>query len=585
MKPSRRDILRGAGVAGMAAGTTALPGCEELASGGAHEHPAPSDEGGITVETIAEAEKLQGVSFTASERALMLEELEEKVQTFANLRAIETPNDLAPASIFNPRLPRKRIGSQKNTLAIGGTYDAPIPTGDGRARAIAHASVAQQGVWLRAGAITSAELTEIYLARIAEHDGALNAFVTPIPEIARTQAARADKDFADGRDRGPLHGIPYGLKDLADVKNVRTTWGAAPYKERVSEDDADIVRRLYRAGAVLLGKTTLGAIARGDRWFGGRTNNPWNPKEGSSGSSAGSAAATAAGLCSFAIGTETLGSLISPSERCGVATVRPTFGRISRAGLMALAWSLDKVGPLCRSVEDTALVLSVLNGYDADDPATARVGFSYDGKATLSDMTVGYVPAWFDDEGDETDRAALAALKGLGVAVKEITWPDVDFASLRQIVAVESAAAFADLTLTDRDDELTRQGENAWPNTWRAARFVSAVDYVQMDRLRRKLMADVGALFDDVDAIIGPNFAGGALLATNMTGHPQLAFRAGFTQRTARGGDDENSAGETFRAPRNVSLWGDLFQEGKLIALGAALEETLRAHAETPPGF
>jgi Asp-tRNA(Asn)/Glu-tRNA(Gln) amidotransferase A subunit family amidase len=355
----------------------------------------------------------------------------------------------------------------------------------------------------------------------------------------------------------------------------------------VATEDADIVRKLKGAGAILLGKTACGAIAYGDRWFGGVTKNPWNAAEGSSGSSAGSASATAAGLCAFAIGTETLGSIISPSERCGTAGLRPTFGRVSRAGVMALCWSLDKVGAICRSVEDTAIVLSQINGYDADDPAAARFGFAYDGKTDPSSLVVGYVPAWFE-EGDAADRAALDALKSLGVTLKEFPWPKMDFSALEQIVLVEAAAAFSELTMTGRDDDLSWQAPEAWPNTWRQARFFPAVDYLQADRLRRRLMLEMATAFAGFDALIGPHYAGGALLATNCTGHPQLALRAGFAQTPNRDlFDDETpaAAAETFRTPRGISLWGDLYQEGKIVAIGRVLEEALGAAGDRPPGF
>ncbi|GJL92888.1 amidase [Hyphococcus sp.] len=577
-KPNRRDLLRGAALTGAAAGTGALSGCTP---GPEPEVESSSLNDGISEATIAEAEKLQGIEFTPSERAQIIEVIDERIQTFATVRAVEMPNDLAPSLVFNPKLPRKSIPSQKNILRLSPiTHAMPDNVDD-----LAFASVVEIGAWLRAGAITSVQLTEIYLKRIAEHDGKLNAYITVTADLAREQAVKADSDLREGRDRGPLHGIPYALKDLADTKGIPTTWGATPFKDRVPEDDAEVTRKLRLAGAVLLGKTACGAIAYGDIWFGAKTRNPWNPKEGSSGSSAGSASAVAAGLCAFAIGTETLGSIVSPSERCGATGLRPTFGRVSRAGFMALCWSLDKVGPICRTVEDTAAVLSAINGYDADDGGAARYGFTYEAMPDVSGMTVGYVPAWFD-EGDETDRKALEAMRSLGVTLNEFPWPETDFSSLVEIVLVEAAAAFSDLTLSNKDDELVWQDAEAWPNTWRASRFVSAVDYVQIDRLRRRLMQELGAAFDGFDALIGPHFAGNALLATNATGHPQLAMRAGFAQRAAKTGGDETQQGrETFRAPRGISLWADLYEERKIIALGAALEQALGAAADRPPGF
>ena len=575
MTANRRDLLRGAAAASLAGG---LAACMDQKTPIGEEAPLSDN---ITTRTIAEAEKLQGISFTEAERAQMLEDLEAKLEAFAALRAAEMPNDLAPALMFNPKLPRKSIPSQKNNVSFA-AGSAPLPDSDDD---IAFASALQQEKWLRDGAITSSRLTEIYLKRIDQHDPTLRAFITVTPDIARMEAAKADRDFAEGRIRSPLQGVPYGLKDLADAKGVRTTWGATPYKDNVAEDDAAVVVKLKRAGAVMLGKTSCGAIAYGDQWFDARTKNPWNPEEGSSGSSAGSASAVAGGLCSFAIGTETLGSIVSPSERCGTTGLRPTFGRVSRHGFMALCWSLDKIGPICRSVEDTAAVLAAINGYDADDPGTARYGFTYDSGVDLSAMTVGYVPAWFE-QGDEADRAALEAMRSLGVTMKEFPWPEIDFQSMIEIVLVESAAAFADLTFSDLDDTLVWQDNVAWPNTWRAARFVSAVDYVQIDRLRRKLMAELGAAFEGFDALIGPHYGGGVLLATNMTGHPQLALRAGYGQTPNRTLSDGATEGvETFRTPRGVSLWGDLFQEGKVIALGAALEKALGVSGDRPPGF
>ena len=581
MSANRREVLKGAALSGAAAGVVGLAACARETEKG----PAVVDaDGRITSRTIAEAEKLQGIEFTPEERAQMLEGLEENLASLAALRAQTMPNDLAPALAFSPKLPRAKIGSQKNSLVLGGRYAAPLPA---EAADVAFASVAQQGDWLRSGELSSVALTEIYLDRIARFDSDLNAFITVTADRARKQAAKADDDFARGRDRGPLHGIPYGLKDLADVEGVRTTWGATPFKDRIAESEAEVARKLRLAGAVLLGKTSCGALAYGDQWFGARTRNPWNTEEGSSGSSAGSASATAAGLCGFSIGTETLGSIISPSERCGATGLRPTFGRVSRAGFMALCWSLDKVGPICRTVEDTAIVLSEINGYDADDPGAARFGFAYDGGADLTAMRVGYVPGWFE-AGDAADRAALSALRDLGVSLEPFPFPELEFDSLIQIVLVEAAAAFADLTLSDEDDSLVWQDPQAWPNTFRQARFLSAVDYVQIDRLRRRLMEEMRAAFDGFDALIGPHFAGGALLAANCTGHPQLALRAGYAQtpnRTNVQNVDAAENVETFRTPRGISLWGDLFQEGKIIAIGRALEAALGVAQERPPGL
>lgn len=579
MSANRRDVFRLAALGAAAAGTGALAGCDRIGKAGHGAHAA----GPITANTFAEAEKLLRLSFTDKERAQLLATFEEDLSWLTALRADQFPNDLAPSLSFDPRLPGKRVASQKNGVTLAAAAaDAPLPADEAD---IAFASVAQQGRWLRAKAITSARLTEIYLRRIEKHDPTLRAFITVTTDLALAQADAADKALSDGDDKGPLHGIPYVLKDLADTKGVKTTWGAEPYKDRVPETDCEVARKLQRAGAVLLGKSACGAIAYGDLWFGGRTRNPWNPDEGSSGSSAGSASAVAAGLASFGIGTETLGSIISPSERCGTVGLRPTFGRVSRDGVMALCWSLDKIGPICRSVEDTALVLSEINGFDADDASAGRFGFNYDGTADVAGMTVGYAPEWFE-KGDDVDRAALAAMKALGVTLAPFAWPKADYSPLGKIVVVEAAAAFADLTLSNKDDELAWQDDKAWPNTWRSARFVSAVDYVQVDRLRRRLMQALSDAFTGFDALIGPHFAGGALLMTNCAGLPQLALRAGFAETKTRDlWDAPAAATKARRTPRGISLWADIYEERKIIALGRALEAKLGVAAERPSGF
>ncbi len=415
----------------------------------------------------------------------------------------------------------------------------------------------------------------------------LECFVTVTADLAREQAAQADRERATGQVRGPLHGIPYGVKDLLDTANIKTTWGAEPYKDRIAETDGAVVRRLRDAGAVLLGKTTLGALAWGDVWFGGETRNPWNPKEGASGSSAGSGSATAAGLCSFGIGTETLGSIVSPADRNGLAGLRPTFGRVSRVGAMALCWSLDKIGPMCRYAEDTAMVLSVLNGYDEYDAGSIDKGFAYDGRQSIDELTIGYDPDWFDGEDIKTtDLDALEAIKNLGASVREITLPDLPVNEIMGALNIESAAAFEELTLSGRDDLLRRQIDNAWPNSFRQARYFSAVDFVQGDRLRRKVMQDAHEFFSEVDIVFGPSFGTPMLSLTNFTGQPCLALRAGFDKIKTRSlfNHPENDTDESLhRVPRSVTLWSNLFEEGKLIIAGRALEAALGYADERPP--
>ena len=546
----------------------------------------------ITERTLAEAEKLFGLQFSEAERQQILggpiEEaadgfFAEQVKSLNKRRDQNMPNSLAPAMKLDPRLPGVSYPNQANSVALFAEEIAPIPTD---AESIAFASVKQQARWMTTGQISSRELTEIYLARIEQYGGLLECFVTVTPELARAQADQADRERATGQVRGPLHGIPYGVKDLLDTEDILTTWGATTYKDRVANSDGAVVRILRDAGAVLLGKTTLGALAWGDVWFGGETRNPWNPKEGASGSSAGSGSATAAGLCSFGIGTETLGSIVSPADRNGLAGLRPTFGRVSRAGAMALCWSLDKIGPLCRYVEDTAMVLGVLNGFDVNDASSIDMGFAYDGRQPISDLTVGYDPDWFTGEDvKSTDHAALEAIASIGVTLQEISLPDLPVDEIMAPLSAESAAAFEELTLSNRDDELRRQIDNAWPNSFRQARYFSAVDYVQADRLRRSVMQQTQEFFSQVDVIIGPSFGTPMLSLTNFTGQPCLAMRAGFEEITPRSlfNHPENDTDETLhRIPRSVSLWSNLYQEGKLLQVGRALEVELGIANERP---
>jgi Asp-tRNA(Asn)/Glu-tRNA(Gln) amidotransferase A subunit family amidase len=549
----------------------------------------------ISERTLAEAEKLFGLSFTESERRLILGGpvetaadgfFHKQLQSLGRRRNQDFPNSLAPALTFDPRLPGVAYPNPASAIRLAPETERPLP---GDATEIAFASVKQQARWLAAGLISSCDLTEIYLERIERFAGLLQCFVTVTPEIARAQADRADRERAAGVVHGFLHGIPYGLKDLFDTAGVRTTWGAEPFRDRIGASDSAVAERLQKAGAVMLGKTTLGALAWGEIWFGGETRNPWNPREGSSGSSAGSAAATAAGLCSFAIGTETLGSIVSPSDRTGIAGLRPTFGRVSRVGAMALCWSLDKIGPMCRNVEDTAIVLGVLNGFDGRDPSSIDIGFHYDGRSAGEDMVVGFDPRWFEgDAATPTDLAALRTLRATGMTVREIRLPELPVEEIMAPLHAESAAAFEELTLSGRDETLRRQIANAWPNAFRQARFFSAVDYVQADRLRRRAMEELHRFFRQVDVVLGPSFDNPMLNLTNFTGHPCLVMRAGFEQRRSRPLFDhpENDTDPTlYRVPRSVCLWGSLFEEDKLIRAGRALEIALGVTGVRPAQF
>ena len=544
------------------------------------------DETRITEADIEAAERLMGIAYTARERAQMVGNLDGQLASAIARRGVEMPNTVPMALRFDPRLP----GFEMPTAdGVTGTAPAtPLPESD---EDIAFASLAEMGGWIASGAITSRRLTEIYLDRIERLNPHLFCYAMVTPDLALAEADAMDALTAQGKTLGPLHGIPYGVKDLFDTADVVTGWGAEPYRDRVPASDARIVTMLREAGAVLLGKTTLGALAYNDIWYGGRTRNPWNTEEGSSGSSAGSASATAAGLCAFSIGTETLGSITSPSQRCGTTGLRPTFGRVSRAGAMALCWSLDKIGPICRGVEDTALVLAAINGGDAADRWSIAAPFHFDAAKPIEGLKLGYLADAFGEGANEVDHAALAAAKDLGIEVVEVSLPDLPYGALMNTLYAEAAAAFEHLTLSGLDDTMTWQDEGAWPNTFRKARFLSAVDHVQLDRLRYLVMQALDGLFQDIDALIGPFMTGPMLVASNFTGHPCLHLRSGFLDLGTRGmaslgagklTTGEVKEGETHRVPQGISLWGRLFDEGTILNLGLALEARLGVAAERP---
>jgi Asp-tRNA(Asn)/Glu-tRNA(Gln) amidotransferase A subunit family amidase len=540
----------------------------------------------ITISDITSAEKLLGITYSNSEREQMVENLEGQILSAKLRRGMELDNKIPMASKFDPRLPGFQMPSSRSVKARENSIKLPKKEED-----IAFSNVGEQGTWIKNGLITSRKLTQIYLDRIEKFNSKLECFATVTKDQALAEADAMDSLTSANINLGPLHGIPYGLKDLFDTKGVRTGWGAEPYKNRVPTEDAEIVKRLRAAGAVILGKTTLGALAYNDIWYGGRTKNPWNLNEGSSGSSAGSASATAAGLCSFAIGTETLGSITSPSQRCGTTGLRPTFGRVSRQGGMALCWSLDKVGPICRCVEDTGIVLSTLNGYDENDLSSISAPFNFDTTENIKDLVIGYLPEAFGKGATEVDREALKVATSLGAKVKEVKLEDLPYMSLINILYAEAGAAFEQLTLSNEDDTLTWQDDGAWPNTFRKARFLSAVDHVQLDRLRYLVMKALDNLFSEIDVLIGPFDTGPMLVASNFTGHPCLHLRAGFEQLASRGAASlgegklntgEAGTGEKFLVPHGISLWGRLFEEEKILNFGMALEKELSVFKKRP---
>ena len=529
------------------------------------------------------AERLLGLAYTPAQRKQLARTYPPVLKDLARIRGLDLPNDLSPAVRFDPRIPGKRYAMPTPGIRGAAPAAGPLPSSPVD---LALAPAWKQAAWLRAKKVSSRELTHLYLDRIGRLAPELKNFITVTDDLALKQAASADADLAKGRIRSGLHGVPYGIKDLFDVAQVRTTWGAEPYKDRVASGNAAIVDKLESAGTVLLGKTTAGALAYGDIWFGGTTRNPWNPAEGSSGSSAGSASATAAGLVGFSIGTETLGSIVSPSNRCGCTGLRPTFGRVSRHGAMALSWSWDKVGAISRSVTDCALTLDIINGRDSRDWGSLDAPLGWDWQASARGLRVGYVPAWFEGKGvTAVEHHALEALRATGAQVIEVKMPDLPYGLLTPLVFLEAAASFSQLTLTHRDEELKWQADIAWPNTWRRAHLFPAVEMVQIERLRRQAMVALDGFFAGFDALIGPAFAGDSLVATNATGHPCLVMKAGFLELPTRRIDDKpvNAQGEKHRVPRAICLWSALFREDVLMTLGRALESALGVADQNPP--
>lgn len=526
--------------------------------------------GEINPSTIDASADLIGLSFTPQEKDSMIGTLNSHRSNFDLLRKTKLANSVAPALVFNP-LPQGFYPSQDQQA-----YDWGLPTKVALPKSdvdLAFMPVHHLSVLIKSRQVTSEQLTKLYLERIKTHSDTLACLVTLLEDQALTQARALDQELAAGNYRGPLHGIPYGVKDLFSLPGTKTTYGAMPYKDQVLDETASIITKLEAAGGVLVGKFTLGALAMGDVWYGGVTKNPWNLKQGASGSSAGSASAVSAGLVPFAIGTETLGSIVSPSTRNGVTGLRPTFGRISRHGAMALSWSMDKVGPISRSALDNAIVLSVLNGIDQKDPATIPAAFNYSAKKEVKKLKVGYFSSFFEGNraGIENDRAVLELLKNQGITLHPVELKtSINPAPLVSMLLVEGAAAFDELTRFGLDDQLVAQHKNAWPNVFRAARFIPAVEYIQMSRQRSLLIEEMHALMKEYDVIITPSFAGNQLQITNLTGHPALCLPNGFG---ANG------------SPTSITLLANLFEEEKLIMVGRLIQENSDWQAKRPPLF
>ncbi len=524
-------------------------------------------ESPIPLEAVEAASEIIGIPFTPVERDSMIDDLTDNLESYGKIRAVPLSNGEPPALDFNP------IPAGSTKLPVAGSFTAGSPRNvdlPDDIEKLAFYPVRDLAELMRTRKVTSTELTRIYLDRLKRYGPQLECVITITEELALRQARRADEEIAAGRYRGLLHGIPYGAKDLLAVRGYKTTWGAAPYRDQVVNEDATVIRKLEEAGAVLVAKLALGALAWGDVWYGGTTRNPWNPEQGSSGSSAGSASATAAGLVAFSIGTETWGSIVSPCTRCGVTGLRPTFGRVSRTGAMALSWSMDKIGPICRSAEDCAIVFDAIRGPDGIDRSVTDAPFSYNHEIDLKDLRIGYVKTLFEEDYPqrETDAATIAVLRELGAELIPIELPDYPVEALAFILSAEAAAAFDELTLSGRDDLMVRQVKLAWPNVFRSSRFIPAVEYIQANRIRYRIMQDMERL--DVDVYVAPSFGGNNLLLTNLTGHPCVVVPNGF--------DGEGN-------PVSISFIGGLFDEGVLLAVARAYQEATDFDERHPPLF
>ncbi len=519
----------------------------------------------ITLGDIRHAQKLVALDFNRHERGLMQETLKNNRSAYTNNRKTILPNAVSPALAFSPILPGMTFDREEKPFPNLKDRGVTLPR---NLEDLAFHSVADLAELIRNHKITSVELTKMYLKRLKKYGPRLHCVITLTEDLALSQARRSDAEIAAGHYRGPLQGIPWGAKDLLATKGIPTTWGAAPYKNQVFDKDATVIKRLEEAGAILVAKLSMGELAMDDVWFGGMTRNPWNPNEGSSGSSAGSAAATAGGLVAFAIGTETWGSIVSPCTRCGATGLRPTFGRVSRTGAMALCWSMDKIGPICRTVEDCALVFQAIYGPDDLDQTVVDLPFNWNPDLDPKTLRVGYLKSAFDKEAQsketkgraerENDLKVLGVFRSLGVSLVPFELPKFPTDSLSFIVDAESAAAFDELTRSDRDDLLARQGPYDWPTVFRSARFIPAVEYIQANRLRRLLMEAVAERMKNVDVFVTPSDGGNIQLVTNLTGHPAVVVPNGFNEKGS---------------PTSISFIGNLYGEAQTLRLAQAYEQ------------
>ena len=524
----------------------------------------------LTVTDIRSAEKIISLHFSGAKEDSLLSQVQDKAKEYDKMHRYSLDNSVPMSMAQSPLLPYLDLNKKqlpvKFTIPVG--INLPANKND-----LAWYSIPQLDSLIKNKKISSVELTKFFIERLKKYGDTLQCVISFTEDLAMQQAAEADKEIAEGKYRGLLHGIPYGLKDLFAVKGTKTTWGAEPYKKQIIDNNSYVYTKLKEAGAVLIAKLTLGALAMDDYWFGGRTKNPWNMLEGSSGSSAGSAAATVAGLVPFAIGTETYGSIISPSTVCGATGLRPTFGAVSRSGAMTLCWSLDKAGPICRSAEDAAIVFNYLHGTDGNDAAAVDMPFNYTGKADLSKMKIAYARNYFgkkDTLGNED--AVLDVFRKAGAQLIPVDFPDsaiYNFDMIGIVIGSESAAAFDGFTRTGLDDKMTRQGKGEWPNYFRAARFIPAVEYINANRHRYQLMQKVNEVIEKYDVIICPTWVGNQAAITNLTGHPAISMPTSFNK------------GNT---PTSITLVGKLYDEATILAIAKIYQEATQWN-KMHPGF
>jgi Asp-tRNA(Asn)/Glu-tRNA(Gln) amidotransferase A subunit family amidase len=524
----------------------------------------------ITKEVVEKGDRIIGIDFTEPEIDSMLNALHDQLENYKNIRKVMLPNEIPPALQFNPIPNDFRVDQAQKPLRFDNYSSTKMPSDKND---IAFYSIGQLAALIRTRQISCVELTQFFLDRLKKYGPKLECTITLTEDLAREEAKRADEEIASGNYKGMMHGIPFGVKDLLATKGYKTTWGAMPYKNQMINEDATVVKRLKEAGGILVAKLSMGALAMGDIWYRGKTRNPWKTSEGSSGSSAGPASAVSAGLVPFAIGTETWGSIVSPSTVCGVTGLRPTYGRVSRAGAMALSWTMDKIGPICRNAEDCAIVFNYIYGPDKLDKTLYNYPFNYTNKIDLKKLKIGYLKNDFskDSAFQKQDSLALVTLKQLGAELIPIELPkDIPVNDLAIILTSEAAAAFDDLTLSNKDDQLVSQAKNSWPNIFRAARFIPAVEYINANRIRYNLIQEMADKFKDIDLYVSPSWEGDNLLLTNLTGHPCVVIPDGFSEDGT---------------PTSITFIGNLFDEGTMLGVAKAYQEVTDYHLKHPDEF